>query len=299
MMYHLPVLLTESIDLLEIEDEDVVVDVTYGGGGHSKEILNSLGAKGCLVAFDQDFDANANILKDDRLIFCQANFRHIQKFLRLEGYDKVDAILADLGVSSHQFDEGRRGFSYRYPEAQLDMRMNTEMEISAADILNKYDANKLQEVFSQYGEVRNSRELAQAIVRSRANKSFEIVSDLLAVLDEVGRGAKMKYWSQVFQALRIEVNGEMRALQELLESSLDVLKPGGRIVVISYHSIEDRMVKRFLKTGNVAGDIIKDDYGHIHRPFKLINKQVILPTLSEIRKNTRARSAKLRAAYRI
>ena len=179
------------------------------------------------------------------------------------------------------------------------MRMNTEMEISAADILNKYDANKLQEVFSQYGEVRNSRELAQAIVRSRANKSFEIVSDLLAVLDEVGRGAKMKYWSQVFQALRIEVNGEMRALQELLESSLDVLKPGGRIVVISYHSIEDRMVKRFLKTGNVAGDIIKDDYGHIHRPFKLINKQVILPTLSEIRKNTRARSAKLRAAYRI
>jgi 16S rRNA (cytosine1402-N4)-methyltransferase len=297
-MYHLPVLLNESIEHLQISEGDFVADVTFGGGGHAKEILNRLGAKGRLVAFDQDFDANANVLKDERLIFCQANFRYIKKFLRLEGISKVDAVFADLGVSSHQFDEGSRGFSYRFPEAELDMRMNVELEWTAADVLNKYDAIQLQRVFSEYGEVRNSKELANAIVKARKAMKFERVGHLLELLNEVGRGSKMKYWSQVFQALRIEVNEEMQALQELLEASLDILKPGGRIVVISYHSIEDRMVKRFLKTGNVRGEIVKDDYGHIDRPFKLINKQVILPTLSEIRKNTRARSAKLRAANR-
>lgn len=298
-MYHLPVLLKESIDLLRIAGEEIVVDATYGGGGHSKEILNRLNSKGRLVAFDQDADAIANILKDERLIFCQANFRYIDRFLKLEGIKKVDAILADLGVSSHQFDEGRRGFSYRFPEAELDMRMNVEAARNAADVLNTFEADELQAMFSRYGEVRNSKQLAQAILKKRTKQSFVTVADLLETLDEVGKGPKMKYYSQVFQALRIEVNEEMVALEEFLEACLKVLKPGGRIVIISYHSIEDRLVKRFLKTGNRDGRVVQDDYGHIDRPFKLINKQVIQPTESEIRKNTRARSAKLRAAIRL
>lgn len=298
-MYHLPVLLKESIDLLRLEGAETVVDATYGGGGHSKEILHRLNAKGRLVAFDQDTDAFANILKDERLIFCQANFRYMERFLKLEGISKVDAILADLGVSSHQFDEGDRGFSYRFPEAKLDMRMNTEGTRSAADVLNTMDAEALQSVFSAYGEVRNSKQLAQAIVKNRSKRPYEKVVDLLETLDEIGKGPKMKYYSQVFQALRIEVNEEMVALEEFLKASLEVLKPGGRIVVISYHSIEDRLVKRFFKTGNTEGRIVQDEYGHIDRPFKLINKQVIQPAESEIRKNTRARSAKLRAAIRL
>lgn len=298
-MYHLPVLLKESIDLLRLEGGETVVDATYGGGGHSKEILHRLNAKGLLVAFDQDADAYANILKDERLIFCQANFRYLDRFLKLEGIGEVDAILADLGVSSHQFDEGERGFSYRFPDAELDMRMNVENANTASMILNTYEESMLQEMFSKYGEVRNAKQLAQAIVRIRASRSFRKVSDLLEALDEVGKGPKMKYYSQVFQALRIEVNEEIKALEEFLTASLEVLKPGGRMVVISYHSIEDRLVKRFFKTGNTEGNMEQDEFGHIYRPFSLINKQVIQPTESEIRKNTRARSAKLRASIRL
>lgn len=293
MSYHDPVLLTESVAALQIKPDGVYVDATFGGGGHSRKILEQLGPKGILIAFDQDKDALANLSDDKRLVFVQNNFRHLRRYLRLNGILEVDGILADLGVSSHQIDEGARGFSYRF-DAELDMRMNQDEPLNAATVLNTYDAEALQKVFGEWGEVRNARTLAQAIVQARRVKNLETIGDLLRIAEPLYMGQKMRYLSQVFQAIRIEVNDEMGALREFLEASLLALKPGGRLVVITYHSLEDRPVKNFLKSGDFEGNPAKDFYGNITRPFEIITKKAVEPGEAEIRRNPRARSAKLR-----
>lgn len=298
MAYHLPVLATESIAALTIETNGAYVDATFGGGGHAKLILQELGDKGRLFGFDQDEDALQNALHDARFTFVQSNFRHLKRFLKLHGVKAVDGILADLGVSSHQFDEATRGFSYRF-EAPLDMRMNQADERTAADILNQYSVEALQQVFSEYGEVRNSKTLAQRIVDERRARPIQTISDFLAILEPLIRGQRLRYLSQVFQSLRIEVNEEMDALREFLEQSLEVLKPGGRLVVITYHSLEDRLVKNFLKTGNAEGEVESDFYGNITRPFKVITKNAIEPLEAEINENPRARSARLRVGEKV
>ncbi len=297
MIYHEPVLAEESIEALAIKKDGAYVDATFGGGGHSRLILNELGDKGRLYAFDQDDDALRNLIDDERFVFNHHNFRFVRQFLRLHGVKQVDGILADLGVSSHQLDEAERGFSYRF-DAELDMRMNRQDERTAADLLNSLSATELQQMFSEYGEVRNARTLALKIVQERDVKPIRTVGDFLLLVEPLIRGFRGRYLSQVFQALRIAVNDEMGALQTLLEASLDLLKPGGRLVVISYHSIEDRLVKNFLKTGNVEGEVKKDFYGQIERPFDHINKGVITPSEAEIARNPRARSAKLRVGNR-
>jgi len=294
MDYHVPVLLKESIDLLDVKPGGVYVDVTYGGGGHSREIINRLGGEGSLYGFDQDEDARANALESSLFHFVPHNFRELKRMLRFEGVKAVDGILADLGVSSHQLDEGERGFSYRF-DARLDMRMNRGEGKTAADILNTYDAKELQRVLGEYGEVRNSKTLAEAIVESRYNKRFTIVSDLLKVCTEQTIGDRMRYLSQVFQALRIEANDEMGALKDFLNQTLEVLKPGGSLVVISYHSLEDRLVKHFLKSGRFDGEMERDFYGNINRPFQLTLKKAVEASAEEVRRNGRSRSAKLRA----
>ncbi|MEL7118771.1 MAG: 16S rRNA (cytosine(1402)-N(4))-methyltransferase RsmH [Bacteroidota bacterium] len=293
--YHLPALAKESIEALAIKPEGVYVDVTFGGGGHSKLIIEQLSDKGHLYGFDQDEDALNNAFEDGRFTFIQSNFRYLKRFLKLQGVKQVDGILADLGVSFHQFDEGSRGFSFRY-DALFDMRMNQQGTTTAADVVNQYTADDLQQVFSKYGEVRNAKTLAQAIVEARAQRQIKTINDFLAVIDRLIRGQRQKYLAQVFQALRIEVNEEMEALEELLQQSLEILNSKGRLAVISYHSIEDRMVKNFMKTGNVKGEVEKDFYGNISRPFTLINKRAIVPNDEEIKLNPRARSAKLRIA---
>lgn len=298
MSYHKPVLLQESIEGLDIQSDGIYVDATFGGGGHSKEILSHLGSTGQLVAFDQDEDALANVLDDERFLFVHHNFRHLKRFLKLHKINHADGILADLGVSSHQLDKAERGFSYRF-EAELDMRMNQSDATTAADILNTYNAADLQNVFSQYGEVRNSKTLALKIVETRSLKKFKTIGDLLYVLDPLVRGNKPRYLAQVFQALRIEVNQEMEVLKEFLEATLETLAPGARLVVISYHSLEDRLVKNFLKSGNFKGEYEKDFYGNINRPFKLITKKAMLPTKEECTINPRARSAKMRIATKV
>ncbi|MEK7254032.1 MAG: 16S rRNA (cytosine(1402)-N(4))-methyltransferase RsmH [Bacteroidota bacterium] len=292
-MYHEPVLAKESIESLAIQKDGVYVDATFGGGGHSRLILNELGEKGRLYAFDQDDDALANLPDDERLVFNHHNFRYLQRFLRLHGVKQVDGIFADLGVSSHQLDEAERGFSYRF-DADLDMRMNQAGERTAAEVLKTYSAEDLQRIFGEYGEVRNARSLAQKIVQERERKPFKTIGDLLRACEPLVRGHKPRYLAQVFQALRIEVNEEVDALKEFLEASLQVLKPGGRLVVISYHSIEDRLVKNFLKTGNVAGEVKSDFFGKIERPFDILYKGVMVPSAEEMAKNPRARSAKMR-----
>ncbi|MBK7872714.1 MAG: 16S rRNA (cytosine(1402)-N(4))-methyltransferase RsmH [Saprospiraceae bacterium] len=293
MTYHLPVLAKESIEMLEIKPDGTYVDATFGGGGHSKLILERLGDKGRLFGFDQDEDALPNVLDDKRFEFIHNNFRYLKRFLKLHGVKEVEGILADLGVSSHQLDEASRGFSYRF-DAELDMRMNQQGERSAADVVNTYTAEDLQRVFSDYGEVRNARTLAQRIVEERKTREIRTIADFLAIIEPLIRGQRLRYLSQVFQALRIEVNDEMGALQEFLEQSLEVLKFGGRLVIITYHSIEDRIVKNFLKTGNVEGEVKKDFYGNIDRPFIVITKNAIEPSAAEINENPRARSARLR-----
>ena len=295
MEYHVPVLAETCIEALQIQADDIIVDATFGGGGHSAIILSHLGDKGRLIGFDQDEDALQNVPKDQRFTFIHSNFRYLKRYLRLHGIREVNGILADLGVSSHQLDEAPRGFSYRF-ESQLDMRMNRGDEKTAVEVLNRYSARALQDLFSKYGEVRNAKTLATAIVDARAQQAIRTSGDFLALLEPLIRGQKQRYLSQVFQALRIEVNEEMEALEEFLSQSLEVLKPGGKLVVISYHSIEDRLVKNFLKTGNARGEQEKDFYGNIHRPFRLISKKAILPSEEEIRRNPRARSAKLRIA---
>ncbi len=293
MSYHVPVLAGESIDALGIKPDGIYIDATFGGGGHTALILNALGDNGRLLGFDQDEDALQNVPEDERFTFVQHNFRFIKRFLRLYKLEKVDGILADLGVSSFQLDEGRRGFSYRFDTA-LDMRMNQTSGDTAATILDTYPVEELVRVFSAYGEVRNSKTLAAAIVTARRSRSIQTVGDFLALLDPLIKGQRLRYLSQVFQALRIEVNDEMGALEDFLLQTMEVLKPGGRLAIITYHSIEDRLVKRFLKSGKMSGEPEKDFYGNIHRPFTLINRKAILPGEEELRKNPRSRSAKLR-----
>ncbi|MFK8103270.1 MAG: 16S rRNA (cytosine(1402)-N(4))-methyltransferase RsmH [Saprospiraceae bacterium] len=295
MEYHDPVLLPESIEALKIKEDGVYVDVTFGGGGHSKLILDQLGAKGRLFAFDQDEEAVANVFSDERLHFIPHNFRYLKKFLRLAGVTQVDGILGDLGVSSHQLDKAERGFSYRF-EALLDMRMNQQQERKASDILSDYTAADLQEMFSKYGEVRNAKTLAKHIVANRHQKKLLTIGDFLQLLEPLIRGNRNRYLAQVFQALRIELNEELLVLEEFLVDANEVLKPNGRLVLISYHSLEDRLVKNFLKTGNVDGSFTQDFYGNIERPFKLITKKPILASDEETARNPRARSAKMRIA---
>ena len=295
MEYHNPVLATEAIEALNLQTAGTYVDATFGGGGHARLILQALGEQGRLIGFDQDEDAERNTLDDPRFTFVPHNFRFLRRFLRLHGADQVDGILADLGVSSHQLNEAERGFSFRF-DTQLDMRMNQQGERSAADVLATYTEAELQNMFGTLGEVRNARTLAQAIVRERQVRPMRSIGDLLALLDPLVRGQRNRYLAQVFQALRMEVNDEVGALRDFLEQSLQVLKPGGRLVVIAYHSIEDRMVKNCIKTGNADGKMEQDFYGNIDRPFEVLSKKAILPSEAEIKENPRSRSAKMRVA---
>ena len=300
--YHAPVLLRECLDAMLLGKGGVLVDVTFGGGGHSAHILSEMAANSTLYAFDQDDDAetnaqNAPFAGHTGFRFVKANFRYLKRMLRSEGVRAggADAILADLGVSSYQLDTPERGFSYRF-EAPLDMRMNTTDGDSAADILNTYSAERLQDVLSNYGEVRNSRTLALAIVQARAAVPFRTTGDLVRLCDKHVFGERWRYLSQVFQALRMEANDEVGALSDFMNQCHEMLAPGGRLVVITYHSIEDRIVKNHLKTGNAAGNVDKDFYGNITRPWTLVNKKPIEPTDAEIKINSRARSAKQRVA---
>jgi len=295
MMYHKPVLLEQSIEGLNIKSDGIYVDATFGGGGHSRYILEKLGNKGRLIGFDQDNDAKANVPDDPRFDFVLNNFRYLRRYLKLFNLARVDGILADLGVSSHQLDTGERGFSFGF-DASMDMRMDPRAEQTASDILNTYKKDQLQKIFSKYGEVRNAKTLASALAIKRDGRPLEAIGDLIEVLDQVYRGNKNRYFAQVFQALRMEVNDEIGALEELLENTLNLLGEGGRLVIMSYHSVEDRLVKNFMKTGNTDGQVQQDDYGNIHRPFKLITKKPIFPSELEIASNPRARSARLRIA---
>jgi len=297
MSYHDPVLLRESIDFLAIQRDGVYVDATFGGGGHSRAILDQLGDAGRLLGFDQDEDAAANQPEDPRFTFVAGNFRHLKRFLRLHQVVEVDGLLADLGVSSHQFDTADRGFSYRF-EAELDMRMNRSSGQRASDILNTYRPEVLQKLFSEYGEVRNAKTLAYKIAEVRTRKPFQTVGDLVTLAESLSKGQRMRYLSQVFQALRMEVNEEVEVLEELLQDAMEVLKPGGRLVVIAYHSIEDRIVKHFLKTGNIKGEVQSDFYGNIFRPFDIVTKKAVVASEEEVARNPRARSAKMRVGAR-
>ncbi|MFA6334501.1 MAG: 16S rRNA (cytosine(1402)-N(4))-methyltransferase RsmH [Bacteroidales bacterium] len=297
--YHTPVLLDESVTALAIVPFGVYVDATFGGGGHSREILSRMDQKSKLLAFDTDLDALDNAPKDSRLILIHNNFRFIQNYVHLNKIEFVDGILADLGVSSHQFDTEDRGFSLRF-DALLDMRMNQLAKRTAADIVNSYQAEDLTRVLSTYGEVENSKKVALLICKSRDNRPIRTTSDLNAALEPVlPKFAEHKYLAKIYQALRIEVNGEMRALDGFLNDTVKVLRPGGKLVVITYHSLEDRMVKNFMRSGNIEGVIDKDFYGNIRSPFEVITKKPITPSEDEIAGNTRARSAKLRVAKKI
>ena len=294
-MYHVPVLLEESVSGLNIDPVGVYLDLTFGGGGHSREILKRL-KDGCLIGFDQDSDALANVPDDSRFIFVNHNFRYLRNFLRYCGYDEADGILADLGVSSHEFDEAGRGFSFRF-DAELDMRMNQRSRLKATDILNTYSEEDLTRIFRNYGEVDNVRRLVDLIVKARTEKMITRSEEFLQVIAPcVPKQKEKKYLAQVYQALRIEVNGELEALEDMLKEAERALRPGGRLVVITYHSLEDRIVKNFLKSGNFEGKVEKDFYGHVKRNFELVNRKVIVPSEEEIERNPRARSAKLRIA---
>jgi 16S rRNA (cytosine1402-N4)-methyltransferase len=294
--YHIPALLNETIDGLDIKPDGIYVDVTFGGGGHSREILSRLGKNGKLLGFDQDEDAVKNVLDDSRFIFVRSNFRYLTNFLRYHNIEKVDGILADLGVSSHHFDEAERGFSFRFDGA-LDMRMNTKSPLTAAVLLNTYSEEQLADVFYLYGELHNSRKIARTIVNARAQQPFDRIFPFIEVLKPFfGREKEKKDMARVFQALRIEVNKEMDVLKSLLDQSLEVLKPDGRLVVLTYHSLEDRLVKNFIRSGNFEGKIEKDFYGNVLAPMKAVNSKVIIADAEEIERNPRARSAKLRIA---
>lgn len=305
--YHIPVLLTESIAGLAIKPGGIYVDVTFGGGGHSKEIIEQIkktdasgSEKGHLYAFDQDEDAEKNLFEDPRFTFVRSNFRHLSNFMAWHEIDEIDGLLADLGVSSHHFDDETRGFSFRF-DSNLDMRMNKKATITAAKILNTYTESDLANVFYYYGELRNSRPLARAIIKKRTEEGeITSVNQLMEIFKPFfNRDKEKKQLAQAFQALRIEVNGEMDALKEMLMQSKDILKKGGRLSVITYHSLEDRLVKNFFKTGNFEGTVEKDFFGNVLTPFKMINNKVIVPTGEEIEKNPRSRSAKLRIVEKI
>lgn len=295
--YHVPVLLEESVSGLNIKPGGVYLDLTFGGGGHSREILKRLDADGCLLGFDQDEDALVNVPDDDRFVFVNHNFRHLRNFARYYGYEEVDGILADLGVSSHEFDEADRGFSFRF-DAELDMRMNRRKGLTAAVVLNTYDLDRLTNIFRNYGEVENARRLADLIVKSREKAEIRTSEEFYqAIVPCIPKQKEKKYLAKVYQALRIEVNGELEALKEMMEQAMEILKPEGRLVIITYHSLEDRIVKNFLKSGNAEGKVEKDlVYGHINHNFELVNRKVIVPAEEEIERNPRARSAKLRVA---
>lgn len=295
--YHVPVLLQEAVDALEIKADGLYVDCTFGGGGHSREILRRLGSNGKLMAFDQDADARQNLPEDDRIIFVPHNFRHLQRFLKLYKIPAVDGILADLGVSSHQFDEGERGFSIRSDEAALDMRMDRRQELTAQTVLSDYSEQRLHKLFEQYGEVSNAKTLARIIIEARRTGSLKTIADFKNAVHSVVKGNPNKYFAQVFQALRIEVNDELGALKELLEQSPESLRSGGRIAVITFHSIEDKLVKVFFKNGSFEE---KDEYdlygGKQSSELKVITKKPIEPLEEEIKTNPRSRSARLRVA---
>lgn len=297
-MYHRPVLLKESINGLAIKPDGVYVDATFGGGGHSAEILKQL-SSGKLVAFDQDDDAMNNKFDDERFIFVNSNFIFLKNFLMFYKVMPVDGILADLGISSYQIDEPSRGFSTRFDGA-LDMRMNNNIDLDAGKVINNYSENELKEIFSKYGEIRNSGKLASVLINKRKEKRITTTEELKnAIRSCVIKKNENKYFAQVFQAIRIEVNDELGALKKFLKETANVLKPGGRLVVISYHSLEDRLVKNFMKSGNFKGEIKKDFYGNPQIDFKLINKKPIIPAEAEIKVNKRARSAKLRIAEKL
>jgi 16S rRNA (cytosine1402-N4)-methyltransferase len=298
-MYHNPVLLNETVTGAVTRLDGVYADVTFGGGGHAREILNRLNENGKLFGFDQDEDAKQNIIDDPRFQFIASNFKYLKKFLQFYKAYPLDGILADLGVSSYQFDTPQRGFSHRFDDT-LDMRMNNTKGLSAADVVNTYPIQRLAKMFYNYGEVTNSYKLAILIEKARETKPIETTGELCKILSTVlPFGKENKTLSQVFQAIRIEVNEEIEALQEFLTQSIDALKPGGRIAIISYHSLEDRLVKNFLKTGNLDGTLNKDFFGNPITPFKLISRKAIIPSENEIASNSRARSAKLRIAERI
>ena len=297
--YHVPVLLQESIDGLDIKPDGIYVDVTFGGGGHSKEILSRLGKKGHLYSFDQDADAEQNIVNDERFTFVRSNFRYIRNWMRYYGVEEIDGLLADLGVSSHHFDDETRGFSFRF-DSPLDMRMNKRAGKTAADILKDYEEERLADIFYLYGELKNARRLASAIVTSRQQKRIDTTGDLLTVTEKLLRSEKEKKdLAKLFQALRIEVNHEMDALRDMLNGACLLLKKGGRLSVITYHSLEDRMVKNVMKAGNTEGKIEHDFFGRISSPLRLINNKVITPDENELQNNPRSRSAKLRIAEKI
>ena len=296
--YHNPVLLHESLEALAIRPDGTYVDVTFGGGGHSRAILAQLGEKGKLIAFDQDEDASVNIINDPRFILVKQNFRFLKNLLRLHSAIPVDGILADLGISSHQIDQAERGFSTRF-DGPLDMRMNRSATMDAEEVLNNYDERQLRNIFREFGDVENAAKLSKTIFAAREDVSIRSIAELKAVISScMPKGKEFQYLAKVFQALRIEINGEMEALKELLLQSVEVLKPEGRMVVISYHSLEDRLVKNYFRTGSLKGEQEKDFFGNIIRPFEPVNRKPIVPSESELNLNNRSRSAKLRIAIK-
>jgi 16S rRNA (cytosine1402-N4)-methyltransferase len=297
--YHTPVMLQDCIEGLNIKPDGVYVDVTFGGGGHSLEILKHLSSKGRLLAFDQDADAQLNIPKDDRFVFIDQNFRYLKNNCRLYEAPLVDGILADLGVSSHQFDQPERGFSIRF-DADLDMRMDQSSALTAKTVVNSYSEEDLHKIFGIYGEIQNAKSLARAIATARLNAPIETIEGLKnAIGNLIPKGKENKYLAQVFQALRIEVNQELEALQEFLSQTAEVIKPGGRLVVMSYHSLEDRLVKNFIAKGKFRGEVEKDFFGNEIKPFEQVSRKAITASETEIKENNRARSAKLRVAKKI
>lgn len=297
--YHVPVLLRESVDGLDLKPDGVYIDATFGGGGHSREILKRLGRNGRLFSFDQDADAEKNIVNDNRLTFVRSNFRYIKNWMRYYGVSEIDGLLADLGVSSHHFDDESRGFSFRY-EAPLDMRMNKRAGQTAADVLNNYDEEKIADILYIYGELKNSRKIASAIVKARAEGKIETTKDLLIACESLfQKDREKKETAKLFQAIRIEVNHEMDALREMMEGAKDLICYGGRLSVITYHSLEDRIVKNFIKSGNAEGKVAQDFFGRIEAPFKAVNNKIVVPDEEEQENNPRSRSAKLRIAIKV
>lgn len=297
--YHVPVLLRESVGGLDIKPDGVYVDVTFGGGGHSREILSRLGAKGRLFSFDQDEDAEQNIVNDERFTFVRSNFRYLKNWMRYYGISEIDGLLADLGVSSHHFDDETRGFSFRF-DAPLDMRMNKRAGMTAADVLNNDSEEQLSDIFYIYGELKNARRIAAAIIQARTARRIETTNDLMEATEKCfQREREKKETAKLFQALRIEVNHEMDALKEMLNGARDLIRTGGRLSVITYHSLEDRLVKNMMKAGNVEGKVVQDFFGRIESPFRQIGGKVIVPSEEEQQSNPRSRSAKLRIAERV
>ena len=296
--YHNPVLLAESVEGLNIIEDGIYVDATYGGGGHSREILSRLGEKGQLIAFDQDFDSKSNLIDDNRLLFINENFMYLKKFLKLNNISKLDGILADFGVSSYQIDKPERGFSYRF-EADLDMRMDNNSSLTAYEIINKYTSEDLNKMFKNYGELNNAKKITREIIKNRGKNEIKTTTQLNEIIHPlIPNRISNKILSRVYQSIRIEVNNELEAIRSLLKQTVELLKVGGRISLISYHSLEDRIVKRFFKTGKFQGEIEKDIYGNYSLPYKIIEK-LIVPNQTEINRNIRARSAKLRIAERV